>query len=49
MWRYIVGFPIGLYSLVIVLLLTVVRTEGPKFYIAKDEKEKAIEAIHKIY
>ena len=48
-WRYMEAFPIILYLLIIISLLSIVRTDGPKFYIAKNDNENALKAIHNIY
>lgn len=48
-WRYIFGFPFLLFTILIIQLLFFIRSEGPKFYIVRGQKEIAIRVIHDIY
>ena len=43
------AFPLILYLWIIVSLTCIVRTDGPKFYIAQNDNDSAIKAIHRIY
>ena len=43
------AFPVILYLFIIISLIAVVRTDGPKFYLAKNDNEGALKAIHRIY
>ena len=43
------GFPIALFIVMGVLLLTVVTTDSPKYYLVNDRKEDCLRAINKIY
>jgi len=47
-WRYIFGFPIVFFVIVIIGMLTIVRTDTPKFLLQKD-LEAAKESINVIY
>jgi len=38
-----------LFALLIIWLLFVVRSEGPKYYIVRGHKEEALRVIHHIY
>ena len=48
-YLYIMGFPLLLYILMAVLLLTVIRYETPKFYMVTGEKKASLKVIKKIY
>ena len=49
MWRFIYGFPGILYLLMVVLMLTVVRHDSPKYSLVKGKKDNCIAVIHQIY
>ena len=49
MWRFIYGFPAVLYLVMIVLLLTVVRHDSPKYSLVMGKKENCIAVINQIY
>ena len=48
-WRYMFGVQILSAAFGLVGFLFFVRTDAPKFYIAKQNEEKALEAIKTIY
>ena len=48
-WRYVFGLPILTYSLCMICLLLIIRTDTPKYYIHLGDEESAKKAIHKIY
>lgn len=48
-WRWILGAPIFGYFIVLVILKFFIRLDSPKFYILTGRKDKALEAIHRIY
>ena len=41
-WYYIYGFPIILYGIMILLLLTVVIHDSPKFLIVQNKREECL-------
>ena len=49
MWLFIYGFPAALYLLMVILMLTVVRYDSPKYSLVTGKKENCIAVIHQIY
>ena len=49
MWRVIFGFPLPLYMLIAILLLTVIRDESPKFLLTQRKREECLKVVQKIY
>jgi MFS family permease len=48
-WRYIFGFPLLLYFFLLLLFAFAITTEGPKYYIVRDDKVNAMKVINKVY
>lgn len=48
-WHYIFGFPIILYLLMITGFLLFVRTDTPKYYLMKGDRQGAESAVKSIY
>lgn len=48
-WRWIFGFPAAVSLLLFLHLLCVIRNESPKFYLMKNDEDRAIDSIAKIY
>ena len=48
-WRFIFGLPIITYALILFGLVFLLPYDSPKFHIAKGERAKALESIHRSY
>ena len=49
MWRVVYGFPLPLYCLITVLLLTVCRYDSPKYLLIQNKREECIKVVQRIY
>ena len=45
-WRVIFLFPALMYVIIIAGFLLIIRTDSPKYYVAKSDRQNAIKAIH---
>ena len=48
-WRLIIGFPLILYSWILIGFLFLMPFDSPKFYAAKGMRIEAIHSIHKVF
>ena len=48
-WRVIFGLPLITYSMILLGLVFLLPYDSPKFYMAQNQRRKAIESIRRAY
>ena len=48
-WRLIFGFPLIMFSYILLCLTFLFRNDSPTYYLSKSQRKNALKAVHKMY